>query len=114
MWSPACARASAVASGDSVAATAPSVRTGSSTCVVIAGVGLGSSGFAEFDLGMHNLPGESLAFASRVLLHRPSFLVSIGCSTWIGVDLALIDLIGAMQIVIWMQQFGATQPRSSC
>lgn len=68
------------------------------------------SGFAEFDLGMHNLPGDSLALASRVLLHRPSFLVSIGCSTWIVLDLAIIDLMGAMRILVLMQPFGATQP----
>lgn len=66
--------------------------------------------FAKFDRGMRNLPGESLAIASRVVLHRVSLVVSIGCSIWVGGASAFIVLGDAMQILIWMQSFAATKP----
>ncbi len=58
---------------------------------------------AEFVRGMQDLPGEVLWLASLVVLHRVSFLVSIGCSISGGSASALVDLIDAMQILIWMQ-----------
>jgi hypothetical protein len=71
---------------------------------------LGGEFFAVFDLGMRNLPGESLAFASRVLLHRACLVVSIGCSILVGGASGLVFLSDAMQIFIWMQSFAATKP----
>jgi hypothetical protein len=36
--------------------------------------------FAEFDRGIRNLPGELLALARGIGLHRASLVGSIGCS----------------------------------